>query len=92
MFRIPAGSRASVKLIRDGTPLDIVVTLLTLDNAVAGAPRGAAPATPASDLNSLGLVVGAVDAGPRSKLGLGASYETGDADTLRAFARWNFGR
>ena len=27
-----------------------------------------------------------------NKLGLGASYETGDADTLRAFARWNFGR
>ena len=27
-----------------------------------------------------------------NKLGLGASYETGDADTLRAFARWNFGK
>ena len=27
-----------------------------------------------------------------NKLGVGASYETGDADTLRAFARWNFGR
>ena len=27
-----------------------------------------------------------------NKLGLGASYETGDADTLRAFGRWNFGR
>ena len=25
-----------------------------------------------------------------NKLGLGASYETGDSDTLRAFARWNF--
>jgi len=67
------GSRASVKLIRDGKPLDIVVTLLTLDDAVAGSPRGAAPAVPASDLNPLGLVVGAVDAGTRSKLGLSAS-------------------
>lgn len=27
-----------------------------------------------------------------NRLGLGASYETGDSDTLRAFARWNFGR
>jgi len=26
------------------------------------------------------------------RLGLGASYESGDADTLRAFARFNFGR
>lgn len=68
------GSRASVKVMRDGKPVDIVVTLLTLEDAVAGAPRGGTPPpTPASDLNPLGLVVGAVDAGTRSKLGLGAS-------------------
>jgi len=27
-----------------------------------------------------------------NRLGLGASWETGDSDTVRAFARWNFGR
>jgi hypothetical protein len=27
-----------------------------------------------------------------NKLGLGASYEVGDSDTARLFARWNFGR
>ena len=27
-----------------------------------------------------------------NKLGVGAAYRTGDSDTLRAFARWNFGR
>ena len=27
-----------------------------------------------------------------NRLGLGASWELGDADTVRAFARWNFGR
>jgi hypothetical protein len=27
-----------------------------------------------------------------NRLGIGASYETGDADTARAFARWNFGK
>jgi hypothetical protein len=26
-----------------------------------------------------------------NRLGVGASWEVGDADTLRAFARWNFG-
>ena len=26
------------------------------------------------------------------RLGLGVGYETGDADTMRAFARWSFGR
>ena len=27
-----------------------------------------------------------------NRLGLGASFETGDSDTMRAFLRWNFGR
>ncbi len=66
------GSRASVKLFRDGKPMDVVVTLATLVDATAGAPASATPSAPASDLNSVGLVVGAVDAGTRSKLGLSA--------------------
>ena len=64
------GSRASVKVIRDGKPMDVVVTLSTLADAsapVAGAPS---PAAPPSDLNTLGLVVGSVDAATRAKLGL----------------------
>jgi hypothetical protein len=28
----------------------------------------------------------------QNRLGLGASYEVGDADRFRAFARWNFGK
>jgi hypothetical protein len=27
-----------------------------------------------------------------NRLGVGASWKVGDADTMRAFARWNFGR
>ena len=66
------GSRASLGLIRDGEPVDVVVTLSAL--AVAAATpqrdgRDAAPAAPASG-NALGLAVEALDAQARDALGL----------------------
>jgi serine protease Do len=67
------GSRASVGLIRDGEPVDVVVTLTSLDVAGTAAARdtGAdAPAAPASG-NPLGLAVEPLDAAARSALGLG---------------------
>jgi serine protease Do len=66
------GSRASVKVIRDGKPQDIVVVLSTLVDATVADAGAAAPPAPASDLNALGLVVGPVDAATRGKLGLSA--------------------
>ncbi len=69
---MPPGSRANVKLLRDGKTLDVVVVLTPLAEGVAnssGTPGPAsAPAT--ADLNSLGIVVGELDAASRAKMGL----------------------
>ena len=69
---MPPGSRATVKLLRDRKPLDLVVVLSTLDDSLAGqtGPARQAPAAPAVDLNKLGIVVTELDAGARGKLGL----------------------
>jgi serine protease Do len=70
---MPPGSRASVSLMRDGKPRDLVVTLAALDTAAApaGPERpGAAPAPAAA--NPLGVVVEALDASARDALGLAA--------------------
>ena len=69
---MPPGSRANVKLLRDGKPLDVVVVLEQLDEGVAanGGARPAPAGNPRANLNSLGVVVGDLDAASRSKLGL----------------------
>ena len=68
---MPPGSRANVKLLRAGKPLDVVVVLTPLDEGVAQrGQRAPAGASPAADLNSLGIVVADLDSGARSKLGL----------------------
>jgi serine protease Do len=70
---MPPGSRASVGLMRDGKPLDLVVTLAALDLAEAPstpAGPGAAPAPAAG--NALGVVVEELDASARGALGLKA--------------------
>ena len=71
---MPPGSRASVKLLRDGKPLDVVVVLTTLDEGVSGSPGPASKEAPAptADLNPLGIVVSNLDAPARAKLGLGS--------------------
>ncbi|MFA6987206.1 MAG: Do family serine endopeptidase, partial [Arenimonas sp.] len=72
---MPPGSRANVKVLRNGKPLDIVVVLSTLDEGVAGKAGSTPKAAPAptADLNALGIVVTELDPGARAKLGLGAS-------------------
>ncbi len=68
------GSRASLKVLRNGKSIEVPVVLATLDESTAGnnaAPSGKAPAIAKS--NSLGVVVGNLDAGTRGKLGLGAN-------------------
>jgi serine protease Do len=69
---MPPGSRANVKVLRNGKPLDIVVVLSTLDEGVAGRPGPASRDTPppTKDLNALGIVVTELDQNSRSKLGL----------------------
>jgi serine protease Do len=69
---MPPGSRATVKLLRDGKPVDVVVVLSTLDDSVAGqaGAAGPSPSAPAADLNKLGIVVSELDPAARSKLGL----------------------
>jgi serine protease Do len=68
---MPPGSRASVKLLRDGKPLDVVVVLTPLDDGKARRVAGQAPApAPGADLNAIGVVVSDLDSGARSKLGL----------------------
>ncbi|WP_290890783.1 Do family serine endopeptidase [Arenimonas sp.] len=70
---LPPGSRASVTLMRDGKPQDLVVTLAALDTAAApSAPagQGAAPAPAAG--NAMGVVVEELDASARAALGLRA--------------------
>ncbi len=67
------GSRASLKVLRNGKSMDVPVVLATLDESTASsnAAPGKAPAIAKS--NSLGVVVGNLDAGTRGKLGLGAN-------------------
>ncbi len=69
---MPPGSRASVKLLREGKPMDVVVVLTPLEEttAKAGSRSRPAPAAPAADLNALGIVVAELDSGARNKLGL----------------------
>jgi serine protease Do len=69
---MPPGSRANVKLLRDGKPLDVVVVLSPLAESTASATRPGAPRSvaPAVDLNPIGVVVGDLDAAARAKLGL----------------------
>jgi len=70
---MPPGARANVKLLRNGKPLDVVVVLTPLEESSAklglASPK---PASPAADLNALGLVVTELDSSARSKLGLKA--------------------
>ncbi len=65
------GSRAKVKLLRDGKPLELTVVLELLNDQVAAAPDGKPGKGPAaSDGNALGIVVSEMDATTRSKLDL----------------------
>jgi serine protease Do len=68
---MPPGSRANVKLLRDGKPLDVVVVLSPLEEGTAsrGGMQKPQPA-PGADLNALGIVVTELDSSARSKLGL----------------------
>jgi serine protease Do len=69
---MPPGSRATVAIIRDRKPMDLVVTLSALDAAsLAGQPEAPAPAAPAAG-NPLGVVVEALDAAARAERGLQA--------------------
>jgi serine protease Do len=70
---LPPGSRATVTLIRDRKPMDLVVTLSALDagSLQASQPAAPAPVAPAA-VNPLGVVVEALDAGDRSERGLPA--------------------
>ena len=68
------GSRATVTLVRDRKPMDVVVVLSALDAAslrANGGPAVPAPA-PAAAGNPLGVVVEALDAAARAERGLGA--------------------
>ena len=69
---MPPGSRANVKLLRDGKSLDVVVVLTTLDEGLAGKTGPAEQALPAPslDLNPIGIVVSEIDSSTRSRLGL----------------------
>ena len=69
---MPPGSRANVKLLRDGKMRDVVVVLEPMDETVAaaGGRSTPSPARADSDLNPLGLVVGDLDPAARSRLGL----------------------
>ncbi|MCX7032686.1 MAG: Do family serine endopeptidase [Arenimonas sp.] len=68
---MPPGSRATVGLIRNRKPLDVVVTLSALDAASLQANGPAAPAAPAAG-NPLGVVVEPLDAAARAERGLPA--------------------
>ena len=69
---MPPGSRANVKLLRNGKPLDVVVVLSPLVEGTAAAARPGEPraAAPAADLNPIGVVVSDLDGAARAKLGL----------------------
>ena len=66
---MPPGSRASVGLIRDRKPVDVVVTLSTLEIADGRPVAPERPSAPA-ETNPLGLAVEALDAAARAALGL----------------------
>jgi serine protease Do len=70
---MPPGSRATVTLMRNRKPVDLVVTLSALD-ALASQETGpaAAPSVEAEAGNPTGLVVEALDAPARAALGLQA--------------------
>ena len=70
---MPPGSRATVTLMRNRKPVDLVVTLAALD-ALASQETGpaAAPSVEAEAGNPTGLVVEALDAPARAALGLQA--------------------
>ncbi len=74
---LPAGSKATVTVFRDGKARDIPVTLSALEEPedTAGAPR-VAPATPAAPTgsNALGIQTQPLDAAARKRLGI----ESGD--------------
>jgi serine protease Do len=71
---LPAGSKATITVIRNGKPRDFTVTLSELDTGALAArgdedaDNADAPATPASD--QLGVQVANLDAQTRQKLGL----------------------
>ena len=69
---MPPGSRANVRLLRDGKNLDVVVVLSPLDESVASndRPEPRAPTSPGADLNRVGIVVAEIDLATRSRLGL----------------------
>jgi serine protease Do len=67
------GSRAKVKLLRDGKPIELTVVLELLSEQVVAAPDGKPGKGPAtSDGNALGIVVTEMDAATRAKLDLAA--------------------
>jgi serine protease Do len=67
------GSRAKVKLLRNGKPIELTVVLEKLNEQTAAAPEGknGKPPTP-GDTNTLGIAVSEVDAATRAKFELGA--------------------
>ena len=70
---MPPGSRATVAVIRDRKPMDLVVTLSALDAASLQASRPDVPATaPPAAIKPLGVVVEALDAAGRAERGLQA--------------------
>ena len=74
---LPAGSKATVTVIRDGKPRDVKVTLSALEEPddMAGAPRAApAPSAAPAGSNPLGIQSQAMDATARKRLGI----ENGD--------------
>jgi len=70
---MPPGSRATVTLIRDRKPRDVVVTLSALDAASlqASGPQAPPPAAPAPT-NPLGVLAAPLDAAGRAERGLQA--------------------
>jgi serine protease Do len=67
------GSRANVRLLRDGKYLDVVVVLTALDEGSASTGPGGRDKerpVPASEFNPLGVTVGEVDSVLRGKLDL----------------------
>lgn len=70
---MPPGSRATVTLIRERKPMDLVVTLSALDTALlqGRGPADAAPLKPAAD-HPLGVVVAPLEAAARVERGLQA--------------------
>ncbi|MET0580582.1 MAG: DegQ family serine endoprotease [Pseudoxanthomonas sp.] len=87
---LPAGSKATITVIRNGKPRDFTVTLSELDTGALAA-RGdddadsaGAPAAPASD--QLGVQVANIDAPTRQRLGLKAGEGVRVAGVSRELA------